>query len=382
METYLKMLVAEQIHRCRKLEELIKYPIKPAELYTLSERCKSLLKVLEDELNTQFKNLELASEKEQLRTIYIEYKTIRREIDIIENYGIAILKMKCDDLEYLNKLVSAIHSESRIPLQIASVASFSSEFYFFAHKTNVIFMPAADHTSILNLPILYHELGHYISRNRNDSRLKNINISYQKCVNTFTTHYAEELKLRLLGNAPLPIKERPIIMLEKWKGWIEEFFSDCVATILCGPAYAWTWLHTTAKISANPIFYDDQITLSHPSDEARFRICKYCLEEGSFIEDIKRLDKQWSKLFQIEGRTLDSVYQQAYPDSLMRQLAKEIIKAMKSDNFNVISQDTLENDHTLKIVRALNEGWNVFWNSPNTFFEHENQIIKEIEKNL
>ncbi len=382
METYLKMLVAEQMHRCRKLEELIKYPIKPTELYTLSERCKSLLKILEDKLHAQFKNLELATEKEQLRTIYIEYKTIRREIDIIENYGIAILKMKCDDLEYLNKLVSAIHSESRIPLQIASVASFSSEFYFFAHKTNVIFMPAADHTSILNLPILYHELGHYISRNKNDARLKNACEAYQQCVKIFTKHYAEELKRRLLENAPLPIKNRPIIMLEKWKVWFEEFFSDCVATILCGPAYAWTWLHTTAKISANPIYYDDQITLSHPSDEARFRICKYCLEKQGFTEEIKHLDEQWSHLFQIEGRTLDSVYQQAYPDSLMSRLAKEIFKALKSDNFNVISQDSLKNDNRLKIVRALNEGWEVFWNSPNTFFEQEIQIIKEIRNNL
>ena len=376
------MLVVEQIHRCRKLEELIKYPIKPAELYTLAERCKSLLKELENKLHAQFNNLEFTSEKEQLRTIYIEYKNIRREIDIIENYGIAILKMKCDDLEYLNKLVSAIHSESRIPLQIASVASFSSEFYFFAHKTNVIFIPAADHTSILNLPILYHELGHYISRNKNDARLKNTCEAYQQCVITFTKHYAEELKRRLLENAPLPIKNRPIIMLEKWKVWFEEFFSDCVATILCGPAYAWTWLHTTAKISANPIYYDDQITLSHPSDEARFRICKYCLEKQGFTEDSKHLDEQWSHLFQIEGRTLDSVYQQAYPDSLLKSLAIEICRAMKSDNFVVVSQDSLKNNHSLKIIKALNEGWAIFWNFPNTFFEREIQIISEIKKNL
>jgi hypothetical protein len=376
------MLISEQIHRCARLDALIKYPIEPIELYTLAERCKSLLKNYLESLKLQQQILTFSTTNEQLRTIYIEYRSIRRNIDIIENYGIAILKMNCEDLKYLNRPVGKIHNESCIPLQIASIASFSSDSYFFAHTTNVIFIPASDHTTVLNLPILYHELGHYISRNKDDSRLKNVKDAYLKCTKLFQLHYANELREKLLENAPEPIVRRPAVMLEKWKRWFEEFFCDCVATFLCGPAYAWTWLHTTAKISSNPFEYSDELVSSHPSDEARFRICLHCMNVSGHKAEIDKLKARWETLPNIADKVASTVYPKAYPDSLMTQIATNIHEALKKDSFRIYEPKPACDKKEFSITSTLNDGWASFWSEGDSFFEKETDIIEKLHSNI
>ena len=379
MKSYLSYLIKEQVNRAQVLKSLIAYPLEPVELYALAERCTSHIDHLIDDLNGLFGLLDEDADDETMRFLHRRFKSITRRIEWIEQYGISVLKLKCKDYNYLNKLITRIHHESKIPINIATVASFSNRYFFFASLTNVIFIPAAEHKFILHLPDLYHELGHYVSSKKEEIQLKNTRIAYQNCVTNITGHFKKIIEDRMYGSGPASLLNTTFAIHAQWKeSWLEELFSDAFAAFLLGPAYAWSHIHLVTKTQDDVYYFDNFKFQEHPSDEARFRFICNCLGLVGYDEEVKSLKAKWNTLIFVKGNRGTESYYEAFPDTLFDIIATQIQEGLEADGFLVIGKTLSEKMPESSIANILNNAWNVFWKAPNDFFKHEEAKLQEL----
>jgi len=380
MKNYLQRLIEELVRRGEQLKGLIKCPIEIVELNALAVKC-------ETEIDTCIRNLrELLgfikddnSDEQIVRYVYRRYQDEYRNIDLIERYGISLLKVNCQDLKYHNRLLLKIQTECKVPLTIASVASFSTESFFYAPKTHVIFVPAAEHLFLQHLPALYHELGHYVNGNLKNVRLTNLRSNLSNCYSIIKDYYSDILKRQLLGAHSKEHMPITFAIMNKWKTtWFEEILCDAFATFLVGPAYAWSWIHIVSKINDDVFFFDNEIYRDHPSDEARFRFMIQCLRLSGFTEEANQLESVWHSLIFVSGKRGKPNYDLAFPNNLFSKLAIQIKTGLENNNFILCSPAILSKLPNTSITKSLNDAWEIFWKSPDGFFKFEDERIKEL----
>ncbi len=378
MKGYLQKLIQELERRGERLKALIRCPIEITELNSLAVKCEEKIDVSIKQLQEIETYLNLPDCDEQtIRFIYRRYHDEYRNIDLIERYGISLLKVDCPDLKYHNRLIAQIQKESNIPLTIASVASFSTDSFFYAPKTHVIFVPAAEHLFLQLIPILYHELGHYVSGHVNHLRLSKLKEKVANCRISINRHYSDILKRELLETHSKEHLKITFAIMNKWKGsWFEEIFCDAFATFLVGPAYAWSWVHIVTKMNDDVFYFNEKVYLEHPSHEARFRFIIRCLTISGFEKEVEDLKKVWNSLIFVSGKTGSPDYFVAFPDKLFEEISNLIKTGLEENNFELASPKKFET--TNGISKSLNEVWKYFWNSPDDFLQFEEKIIKEI----
>lgn len=380
MQQYLQKLIQELQRRGERLKALIKCPIEITELNALAVKCETEIDGSIKQLRELVKYLEVPDCDEQIiRFVYRRYQFEYRNLDLIERYGISLLKMDCSDLKYHNRLLAQIQKECNIPLTIASVASFSTEFFFYAPKTHVIFVPAAEHLFLQHIPALYHELGHYVSGKINDLRLTKLKDRISECLNAIIVFYSGILKRELLETHSKEHLKITFAILNKWKSsWFEEIFCDAFAAFLVGPAYAWSWIHIVTKRNDNVFYLNEEGYREHPSDEARFRFIIHCLKIAGFRKEIEELQKVWNSLIFVSGKTSSPDYFLAFPDELFENISSLIKTGLVENKFELASHEKLESLDNTTILKSLNEVWEYFWNSPDDFHQFEETRIKEL----
>jgi hypothetical protein len=233
------------------------------------------------------------------------------------------------------------------------------------------------------LPSLYHELGHYVCRKSKETKLKQLYQSFEACIQEITRYYGEIIKQRLLETNADKMVAIAWAIQSKWKSkWFEELFCDGFATFLVGPAYSWSWIHIVTKINDDVYFFNHEIYRTHPAHEARFRFTLHCLKRLGFKEEVDRLLEIWNSLLLVDGKKGSAFYYEAYPDDLLESLADLIMDGMKKNGFILYTKDYASNLSTNHIGKTLNDAWDVFWKSPDTFYDFEEKRIEELKKAL
>lgn len=377
LKEYLLYLLEESANRATVMKALIPYPLKNVELNTLAERCTSKIDVMIQHLKELAEICRASADDQVERYVHRRYQEYHRQLEWYEQYGIAVLNVECADFGYLNKLISRILLESRIPLNIPAVASFSNEYYFFAPGVKVIFIPPAESRFLLHMPDLYHELGHYVSSMRQELRLANIAKGYSRCLEAIKLHYVEIVRRRIIESRQRDLIANTIAIHDRWKSkWFEEMFCDLFAAYLVGPAYAWSHMHLIMKKNEGvQVFSFDPMRLStHPPDEARFRAVLLVLKEQGF--KTCGIEEKWRSFFFPNGVDGDEPYYEAFPDELLQELTKYTLESLNSTCLIGCTPDGLTGTST-SVVASLNRCWTEFWTSPHAFREYE---LREIEQ--
>lgn len=376
---YLKAIIIEQIDRGLYLKKLIPHPLTYSELESLAERCGNIIDKNIEYLMYLLKELEKRNE-DDLRDILRGFRMCKREIELVESYGIPALYYVTEEIGYLNKLIFKIHQEINLPLTPPSVACISTSYYYFHPFTNVIFMPLGESNFLLHLPDVFHEIGHEVFYNKeSELRLKKINDSYLEAVNELTNFYRELLTRKMRETGPEEIPRKIVHIHSQWKEyWIEEFFCDLFACYTLGPAYAWSHLHLAIKNT------EDAYSLSkkHPSDDSRMKMLVIGLNKLGFKEETSVLLSKWSEMPFIANIEPVVEYQYAYPTNLMEKIANLFLKGLRETGFQVLSPNKLENLKQHSIVKLLNQAWKIFWENPTIFRKWEEEEIKKLKSIL
>lgn len=289
---------------------------------------------------------------------------------VIINYG--------ENEKYFNSLIHRIYSEIQCDQSPPIVSGISNnDSYYWVYPTyDIIAVPFGEDKNLLNLPDLYHEIGHLI-HGQYASFLKG---SIDSSIRDFFQQEILNIDLENRG-----AKGKGILKdaFESWKeSWTEEFICDLIGTYLTGPSYAWTNLKIAA-ISSNSGTAEKGIystTSNHPSDESRMYAIFSMIRMMGFNEEIKEQVSEWKSFESISVNVKPPLYATVLPHEIIDELVANVYTAC--GNIGLLSYSQQLEAHETPISKILNEAWSKNLEHPETFVAWENEKVNQIHDEL
>lgn len=300
----------------------------------------------------------------------IRYNTFHERLLMIELFRYLVIINYDTPEEYFKKKINRIYEEINCLQKqpIVTTISNSENYYWALPSYDIIAVPTGEERNLLNLPDLYHEMGHLIY-NQYEPYLKG---SIEADINQY---YEDEIQ-RVDAEDRDP-KLKPFFREKKsgWiNGWIMEFTCDFIATYLVGPAYAWTNLKLTTLSSGKDRIYAD--TPSHPSDEARMRGIFFILKLMGHTAELTQIEKSWKEFLTASNNPVPANYKYIFHQSIIEQLAKNVFDGCQTIDLRVYSEQVVNFEKP--ISKILNDAWSELFDNPDNFYSWEEERIKEI----
>lgn len=271
------------------------------------------LKELDSLLQAKMSGLDLDIDILANNNLY-EFNELNEFFQTIELYRFEVIANYNDPEIYFGKKIKRIYEEIRhlaIPPIIATISN--SENYYWAHPIfEIIALPFGEENNLLNLPDLYHEIGHLI---------------YQQYPNIVETNFIPLLQTYIKQEIDRSYDEKthehyvPFFSSKQkcWEEyWIEEFTCDMIATYLCGPAFAWANMKMSALSNSNNAIYED--SPSHPSDESRMRAVFMMLKKIDLVPDCDEIIAIWEQFLHHTNNPKKPDYKFIFPNHLLLSL--------------------------------------------------------------
>lgn len=300
----------------------------------------------------------------------IRYNTFHERLLTIELFRYLVIINYGSPEKYFKKKISRIYTEVNCMQKqpIVTTISNSQDYYWALPSYDVIAVPRGEERNLLNLPDLYHEMGHLVY-NQHEVYLKG---GIEPVINLYFNDEMQRVLTEQRDPKLIPFfREKN----QRWiSGWIMEFTCDFIATYLVGPAYAWTNMKLTTLSSSNDRVYKD--IPSHPSDEARMRGIFYMLEKMGHNQEVIQLKKSWQEFLTATNNPIPANYNYIFPQHIIEQLADNVLAGCQAIDL------TIYNDQIKKfgnpISKILNDAWHELFNNPNGFKQWEEERINEI----
>lgn len=304
------------------------------------------------------------------------YNDKNEDLLLIEEYRYRVILHYGDGDRYFNNLIKKIYKEinfSSDPPFITTISN-SNDYYWAIPFDKIIAVPIGEENNLLNLPDIYHEIGHLVFK-QYESYLKTV------FFDTINKYYTEEILLAENQRK----SENYIKLLKKSKtlwytNWFEEFFCDLIAVFWVGPAYAWTNIKLSTISSRTNINGVYTISNTHPSDESRMVAIIEMLNKLGYQNEVKEVNNVWDKFLKIVDNQKPFDYKNYFPKILISQ-AVEIIYDFCEDNlFFSYTKQTVGNNKPISLY--LNKAWDIAINNPTMFADSEKQLINEMSKEV
>lgn len=297
----------------------------------------------------------------------VRFNGANREFNALHSYRYLPIKNYALPEIFFFRVVKKIYLEHRILAQppIVSTISNFDAYYWAVPHLEIIALPAGEEHSLLNLPDLYHEIGHLI-------HVMNLGKSYDEVKKQLEDHFNRCLYKNL---ADQKLLERANNL---WaKNWLEEFTCDLLGCYMCGPAYAWTNLKLLATGHGTAKVYRD--SASHPADEARMQCILLLLEKMGLTRELESLKRAWAQFLKDTHAHKPSSYGVVYPPKLLAEMVSEFYEFYQ--NADLASFAELQGKSESTIADLLNKAWEEARNNPENYqaFErNEIAILKQV----
>lgn len=304
----------------------------------------------------------------------IRYNTFHERLLMIELFRYLVIINYDKPEEYFKKKINRIYTEINCLQKQPIVTTISnSENYYWALPTyDIIAVPTGEERNLLNLPDLYHEMGHLIY-NQYEAYLKG---AVEKNIHTYYDDEINRVHSEQRDPKLIPFyKEKEA----RWiNGWIMEFTCDFIATYLVGPAYAWTNLKLTTLSSGKDRVYKD--SPSHPSDEARMRGIFFMLEQMDHSAEVVQLKNSWQEFLKATSNPVPPNYKYIFPHQIVEELANNVLVGCQTIDLTMYNEQVKKFGNP--ISKILNDAWHELFNKPTGFKQWEEERIKEIAGSL
>lgn len=304
----------------------------------------------------------------------IKYNTFHETLLKIELFRFAVIVNYDSPEEYFKKKIEQIYKEVNClqTTPIVTTISNSESYYWALPLYDLIAVPSGEEKNLLNLPDLFHEMGHLIY-NQYQMFLKG------KIETDLIAFYNKQIQLVNLQQRSTEIAKFLQDKKQRWIGsWVMEFTCDLIATYLVGPAYAWTNLKlTTLSSGKNRVYIDSP---SHPSDEARMRAIFYMLSKMGHTSELKDIELSWKKFLAATNNPVPANYHYIFPKELIERLADAVLAGCKVIRLYSYSEQISK--FGTPISKTLNDAWSQIFNDPNDYQTWEKQRIAELRAKL
>ncbi len=371
MTKFIKAIFFDLTGRIEKmLEELaspkISKEIDPAFL----QETERLLLELKNEIAALINSGDLEIEALASNNV-IKYNTLHEGLLTIELFRYLIIINYGDAEEYFKKKIKRIYTEINC-LQnppIITTISNSENYYWALPSYDIIAVPTGEERSLLNLPDLYHEMGHLIYNQYAYYLKGSIEQSLKK-------YYADEIQRVVNEQRSASLIPFFREKLNYWiDSWVMEFTCDMIAVYLVGPAYAWTNLKLTTLSSGKDQIYLD--SPSHPSDEARMRAIFYLLEKMGHTAELAEIKLSWDAFLNATANGVPQNYAFVFPQIFLQELADNVLAGCQSIDLKSYQEQIAL--HGNPVSKILNAAWEKLFVAPAAFHQWEKEQIEAIK---
>jgi len=354
VDIYLDKAIPQMVARARHALDSVP-PRLTSELTVLAQRCSTEL----DEVLGKLERLandprlcEPQNREERLRA----FQRVVRDLEYIQNVGLAALERDSEPDQRLNHLLQHIMQEIAYPLPLPTI----SRDYFYVHTRfnfNLVCVPPGEKGSLLHLSDLYHELAHPLLREKHISRVQSFIQALKKIRDLVLAHFYSELQAQEQQRGPDVFK----IYLERWmqswfRFWSVEFLCDLFAIYTVGPAFAWAHLHLCAKRTDDPFEFKETLGESHPADDARMQLMLFALDRIGFADDANLIEARWQELVVSLATEKGPEYRRCYPRKLIMAVEEIAFQGVVAMDCNLASPKAPGH-----VRGMLNKAWYEFW---------------------
>ncbi len=301
------------------------------------------------------------------------YNKSNQEITSIELYRIQPIYNYGIGEHFFKRLIEKIYHDSNLlsTPPLVSTISNSHNYYWAVPYESIIAVPFWEEENLINLPDLYHEIGHFIVG-------QYYHVLLSKFQTELTTHYQNEIKSAHDEN-----RKDDIEVLHKtqkhWKdSWFEEFVCDLIATYLTGPAFAWTNMKLTTISHGKDLVY--RYSQSHPADEARTRAIIHMMNQMGYNDESNKVLSSWNSFKQVILYQKITCYDSIYSENLLLKLTDIVFSFCQDIDLYMYKPQI--NGETKTISQWLNEAWEISINKGADFPEWERNSIKQLKRVL
>jgi hypothetical protein len=371
MNQFLRGIFYELAGRVTKMEEGLNSPrISKSIDKDFFQTTLDLLKRLHTEIKLLIASGDLDIDELSANNI-IKYNTYYERLMTIELFRYLIILNYGEAEEYFARKVKRIYDEISClqkPPLITTISN-SENYYWALPVYDIIAVPTGEERNLLNLPDLYHEMGHLIEKQSVAFLKGNIEQSV-------TSYFQAEMQRVLDEERPAGLIGFFREKLTYWIGsWIMEFTCDLIATFLVGPAYAWTNLKLTTLSSGKDRVFQD--SPSHPSDEARMRAIFYLLKKMGYGQELANIESSWNIFLSVTDNAKPQNYVYTFPQELLEQLADNVYQGCINIGLRSYNEQVRELGNP--ISKILNDAWGVLFSNPEGFSKWEQDRITEIK---
>jgi hypothetical protein len=280
------------------------------------QRTREILNILQDHRDSLRDLLfELEGPPSLLPNVLKLYNARAREVYQMEALVVGPLSRWREDDERMTALASKACQEigfGDLPVVIAT----SGEYYQTLPKHGLILSPATESRGLLNLPDLFHELGHHW-------HYRQAPVYGRRAYAAVTAYLQSAQRDQQRLARPIP-PDRIIAFARYWiDAWAEEVACDTFATILVGPAYGWANLHLILR-QPTPFTW----SLTHPADAARMDHILRVLRRIGLGEQADQVSEVWVNLQRSQGLRPPAEYVFLHPAEIFTAIAEDVEEAI------------------------------------------------------
>jgi len=373
---YFDAAITQVRERAKVLKGKIRSPLPSSELTGLQSRCENRLDAIIQKLDYLLSDPLL----KQSTVVPIRIRMYRRaleELAQLECTGITALSRPEKEDVFMNKLVFQIHKEIVYPLNPPAVCCLSQEYFVIDPSIGLLSVPLAESDFLLHMPDLYHELAHPIITVSDNPKAEGFQKEFAKFLGVISEYFKKEKLDNLRSTGPKEYFGFVLdILNHTWSiYWSRELFCDLFATYTMGPAYAWSHLHLSASVDADPFDAKVMQVTKHPPDQARMEAVLAALDLLGFTKEKKVISTRWNDLLLHIGAKQNSEYRRACPKELLEQAAVHAFEGTKAIGCRLADIKTSGEIHSI-----LNEAWDVFWKNPSKYHDWEKEKIKQLRE--
>ena len=149
-----------------------------------------------------------------------------------------------------------------------------------------------------------------------------------------------------------------------------------IATYWVGPAFGWANLRGCTNLG-DELFTGGEV---HPADDARTMAIRLVIEKFQEQQSASVIDVRWSELMGLSGQQKPQEYGLVYPKDLVEKVVKSVCETCSQLQL-VSFRDQCDADDDC-IAGLLNDAWERFTSTPDSYGEFERQRITSLKASL
>jgi len=371
MNNFIKALYADLLHRIDVVVADIKImshhvDIKDRFIDDTLNQFSIIRNELQNAFNTGVLEIEIFAGNNLFR-----FNRVHREFKAIHSYRYLAIKNYKHPEIFFYQVITQIYAEHRINALPPIVSTISNHDYYYwaVPYFEIIALPSGEEHSLLNLPDMYHEIGHLLHSMFGG---KSCEISAA----IIDKHFAKEI-VRVIDEGTAAHFQKSLdIAKYLWEAsWMEEFTCDLVGTYMTGGAYAWTNLKLLSTGHGSTKIFE--YSHSHPADEARMRIIILMLEKLGLLDDRDKVEAAWKVFLKDTEVFKPNDYSLLYPPKLLQQIVDEFYEFYQ--NADLVSYSEFISMGSNSISQLLNNAWHNAQTYPANYFDYETKSIADLK---